>query len=53
MRLENEPSLLTEMAEGFQRILAGDVELRENLDCYDLPVKEACFEHFSVFVAGA
>jgi glyoxylase-like metal-dependent hydrolase (beta-lactamase superfamily II) len=53
MRLENEPSLLTEMADGFQRILAGDVELRENLDCYDLPVKEACFEHFSVFVAGA
>jgi glyoxylase-like metal-dependent hydrolase (beta-lactamase superfamily II) len=52
MRLENEPSLLTEMAEGFQRLLAGDVELRDNVDCLNYPVKEACFDHFSVFVAG-
>ena len=50
LRLENEPSLLGEMADGFQRILAGDVELRENVDCYNHPVQEACFDHFSVFV---
>ncbi len=52
MRLENEPSLLIEMADGFQRLLAGDVELRDNFDCLNVPVKEACFDHFSVFIAG-
>lgn len=50
MRLENEPSLLAEMSEGFQRILAGDVALRANIDCFNDPVEEACFDHFSVFV---
>ncbi len=50
LRLENEPSLLPEMAEGFQRILDGDVALRDNVDCFNEPVKEACFDHFSVFV---
>lgn len=50
MRMENEPSLLAEMADGFQRILAGDVPLRANVDCFDEPVNEACFDHFSVFV---
>ena len=50
LRLENEPSLLVEMAEGFQQILAGDVELRANVDCFNDPVLEACFDHFSVFV---
>lgn len=52
LRLENEPSLLVEMADGFQRILAGDVPLRDNVDCFNQPVKEACFDHFSVFVAS-
>jgi glyoxylase-like metal-dependent hydrolase (beta-lactamase superfamily II) len=52
MRLENEPSLLTEMADGFRRVVAGDVELRDNVDCMNFPVKEACFDHFSIFVAG-
>ena len=51
LRLENEPSLLTEMADGFQRILAGDVALRDSVDCFNEPVKEACFDNFSVFVA--
>jgi glyoxylase-like metal-dependent hydrolase (beta-lactamase superfamily II) len=50
MRLENEPSLLSEMAEGFQQILADDVDLRDNVDCFNDRVKEACFDHFSVFV---
>jgi glyoxylase-like metal-dependent hydrolase (beta-lactamase superfamily II) len=52
MRLENEPKLLVEMAEGFRRLLAGDVEMRDNVDCMNFPVKEACFDHFSIFVAG-
>ena len=51
LRLENEPSLLAEMADGFQRILAGDVALRDSVDCFNEPVKEACFDNFSVFVA--
>jgi len=52
LRLENEPALLPEMADGFRRILAGDVELRDNVDCFMVPVKEACFDHFSVFVGS-
>jgi len=52
MRVENEPALLTEIATGFDRLLSGDVELRDNVDCLDYPVKEACFDHFSIFVAG-
>jgi glyoxylase-like metal-dependent hydrolase (beta-lactamase superfamily II) len=50
LRLENEPSLLAEMAEGFQSILHGEVALRDNVDCFNEAVKEACFDHFSVFV---
>jgi len=50
LRLENEPSLLSEMAAGFQRILDRDVALRDNVDCFNEPVKEACFDNFSVFV---
>ena len=53
MRLENEPSLLPEIADGFQRLLHGDVDFRESRDCLDYPVREACFDHFSIFVAGA
>jgi hypothetical protein len=52
MRLENEPSLLGEIAEGFGRLLTGDVVLRDNVDCLNTPVKEACFDHFSIFIAG-
>ena len=52
MRLENEPSLLGEIAAGFKQLLAGDVELRANVDCLNYPVKEACFDHFSIFVSG-
>ena len=52
MRLENEPSLLGEISAGFKQLLAGDVELRANVDCLNYPVKEACFDHFSIFVSG-
>jgi glyoxylase-like metal-dependent hydrolase (beta-lactamase superfamily II) len=52
MRLENEPSLLGEIAAGFKQLLAGDVELRANVDCLNYPVREACFDHFSIFVSG-
>jgi len=53
LRLDNEPSLLAEMADGFERILAGDVALRDSIDCFNEPVKEACFDNFSAFVAYA
>jgi glyoxylase-like metal-dependent hydrolase (beta-lactamase superfamily II) len=51
MRLENEPSLLGEVADGFGRLLTGDVQWRDNVDCLNYPVREACFDHFSIFVA--
>jgi hypothetical protein len=50
LRVENHPSLLREIAEGFQRLLSGDVSFRDNIDCLNFPVKEACFDHFSIFV---
>lgn len=50
LRVENHPSLLREIAEGFQRLLSGDVSFRDNIDCLNYPVKEACFDHFSIFV---
>jgi glyoxylase-like metal-dependent hydrolase (beta-lactamase superfamily II) len=51
MRVDNAPALLGEIADGFERIQAGDVRYRRNVDCFGGPVREACFEHFSVFVA--
>ena len=53
MRVDNGAELMQEIAEGFQRIVNGDVTYRDNRDCLDYPVREACFEHHSVFVAGA
>jgi len=52
MRAENPPSLLAEIAEGFRRIVADEVSYRDNVDCLNFPVREACFDHFSVFVAS-
>lgn len=43
-------SFLREVAAGFERLLTGEVYFRDNVDCLNFPVKEACFEHFSVFV---
>ena len=54
LRYDDEPALVREIAEGFRRLLAGDAFLRDNVDCLNYPVKEACFEHFSIFIpAGA
>jgi len=50
MRVENTPELLFEIAQGFERIVDGSVSYRDNVDCLNYPVKEACFDHFSVFV---
>jgi glyoxylase-like metal-dependent hydrolase (beta-lactamase superfamily II) len=50
LRVENHPALLREIADGFQQLAAGDVYFRDNVDCLNYPVKEACFDHFSIFV---
>jgi glyoxylase-like metal-dependent hydrolase (beta-lactamase superfamily II) len=50
LRVENHPALLHEIADGFQQLAAGDVFFRDNVDCLNYPVKEACFDHFSIFV---
>lgn len=50
LRVENQPALLREIADGFQRLLSGDVFFRDNVDCLNYPVKEACFDHFSIFI---
>jgi glyoxylase-like metal-dependent hydrolase (beta-lactamase superfamily II) len=52
MRLENAPRLLPEVADGFRKLLSGNVDFRDNVDCLGYPVKEACFDHFSIFVAA-
>src|SRR5450759_1963128 len=47
----DEPSILVrEIAAGFETLLAGEAFIRDNVDCFNQPVKEACFEHFSVFI---
>jgi glyoxylase-like metal-dependent hydrolase (beta-lactamase superfamily II) len=51
MRVENEPDLLLEIAQGFSALRAQDVEFRHNVDCLGHPVNEACFAHFSIFTA--
>lgn len=50
LRVENQPALLREIAEGFQQLLVGEVLFRDNVDCLNTPVKEACFDHFSIFI---
>ncbi len=52
MRVDNPPALLREIANGFEQLLAGDAAFRDNTDCLGYPVREACFDHFSVFIAG-
>jgi glyoxylase-like metal-dependent hydrolase (beta-lactamase superfamily II) len=52
MRVDNAPALLAEVADGFERLVEGTAPFRDNADCLGYPVREACFEHFSVFVAG-
>jgi glyoxylase-like metal-dependent hydrolase (beta-lactamase superfamily II) len=50
LRFDEPSSLVSEIAAGFQALLAGDAVMRDNVDCLNYPVREACFEHFSIFV---
>jgi glyoxylase-like metal-dependent hydrolase (beta-lactamase superfamily II) len=50
LRYDEPPALVREIAAGFKTLLKGDAFIRDNIDCLNSPVKEACFEHFSIFI---
>lgn len=50
LRYDEPSALVQEIADGFKRLLAGDVFIRDNVDCLNYAVKEACFDHFSIFI---
>jgi glyoxylase-like metal-dependent hydrolase (beta-lactamase superfamily II) len=50
LRFDEPAALVREIAAGFERVLAGEAFIRDSVDCLDYPVKEACFEHFSIFI---
>lgn len=52
MRIENEPVLLQEIADGFDQIVNDTAICRESFDSFEYPVKEACFDNFSVYLPG-
>jgi hypothetical protein len=41
---------LAEVADGFERVAAGEVALRQADDGFTGHVREACFERFSIFI---
>jgi glyoxylase-like metal-dependent hydrolase (beta-lactamase superfamily II) len=49
-RVIAEPSLLTEIAVGFERLADGSALLSPSVDCIETPVLEARFERFSILV---
>lgn len=50
LRFDEPSALVREIAAGFRALLDGEAVIRDNVDCFNSPVKEACFEHFSIFV---
>lgn len=50
---EGSPALISEISSGFERIVSGDVACRDNIDCFEIPVREARFDHFSVFLPAS
>jgi glyoxylase-like metal-dependent hydrolase (beta-lactamase superfamily II) len=44
---------LAEVADGFERVVAGEVALRQAADGFSGTVQEACFERFSIFIPPA
>ena len=52
LRYDEDGELLREIADGFGRLVGGDdLPARSSVDCFNDPVREVCFERFSVFVA--
>ena len=53
LRYDESADLVREIAAGFRTLLAGAAHMRDNVDCLNHRVSEACFEHFSIFVPFA
>jgi len=51
-RYATDSQFLAEVANGFDRLAAGEVALRQAADCVGEPVQQACFERFSIFIPG-
>ncbi len=51
VRYAVDPLFLAEVADGFERVAAGEAALHPNQDYLGYPVQEASFERFSIFVA--
>jgi hypothetical protein len=47
-----DPLFLAEVADGFERLAAGQVPLHPATDYVGYPVQEASFERFSIFIAA-
>ena len=52
MRYSVDPQFLIEVADGFERTLAGEITLHSAEDYVGTPVREARFERFSIFIAA-
>lgn len=52
MQVDNPRGLLAEIADGVERLVDGSAPFRDNTDCVEYPVREACFDDFSIFLAG-
>jgi glyoxylase-like metal-dependent hydrolase (beta-lactamase superfamily II) len=52
VRYAVDPLFLTEVADGFERLVAGDVPLTPAHDYVGYPAREASFERFSILVAA-
>lgn len=51
LRYAADRAFLVEVADGFQALVDGAVQLHPNVDCVGTPVNEARFARFSIFVA--
>ncbi|MGH3277040.1 MAG: MBL fold metallo-hydrolase [Streptosporangiaceae bacterium] len=52
VRYAVDPHFLVEVADGFERLVAGDAPLRPAADYVGSSVREACFERFSIYIAA-
>jgi glyoxylase-like metal-dependent hydrolase (beta-lactamase superfamily II) len=52
VRYSVDPQFLTEVAAGFERLVAGETTLHPAEDYVGTPVREARFERFSIFIAA-
>jgi glyoxylase-like metal-dependent hydrolase (beta-lactamase superfamily II) len=49
-RYATDSAFITEVADGFERVAAGEAPLRPATDYVGYPVQEACFARFSIFI---